>query len=192
MNGPCIKGIAFQAVVDDVRRLVSTGEISQEALASALEPSEIAYLDEPVIPTIWYPIGALARYMDLLWRTEGGSRKEFLVQRGSAAAERIFESGIYAKLMATAEGWGGGQVATALINLSTSFYNFMHWRFVGDFDDDEFAVEVSDAEDYPDELRITTEGFMEYLYSRSSKRDLAVTSERPAPDRVIYRVVRRL
>ena len=147
MAGPSIKGIALQSVLDDVKRLVSVGKISQDELKSSLQAEDLQYLDEPVLPTLWYPVDIFNRYLELLWRVDGDSREEYLVRRGSAAAERIFASGTYADLVATAEKWGGNQLAKALINLSTQLHNFARWRLVGNFDDDEFDIEVCDAKD---------------------------------------------
>jgi hypothetical protein len=188
MIGPSIKGIAFQSLLDDVKRLVQTGKIAQDELTSSLKPEDLEYLDEPVLPTLWYPIDVFDRYLELLWRVDGGSREEYLVRRGAAAAERIFASGTYADLMATAEKWGGNQIAMALIGLSSQLHNFTRWQLVGNFDDDEFDIEVCDAKDYPEVARLTGQGFIEKLYSRSSNRDLTVTSRRPSSDRVLFHV----
>ena len=52
MAGPSIKGIALQSVLDDVKRLVSVGKISQDELKSSLQAEDLQYLDEPVLPTL--------------------------------------------------------------------------------------------------------------------------------------------
>jgi hypothetical protein len=160
-------------------------------VADALEPQDLEYLKDPILPTLWYPIGVCSRYLDLLWGIEGQRNTAYLAQRGATAAERIFSDGIYANVMKTAENWGGNRIARALIDLGARFYNFMRWELVGDFHDDEYAIEVHDAAEWPDVLRLGSEGFIEALHSGASERRLSVTSERPTPDRVIFKVALR-
>ena len=191
MREPSVKGIMFSSAVDRVRHLIDTGQVDQDNVVKALEPQDLEYLKDPIMPTLWYPIGVCSRYLELLWEIDGKRHPGYLAQRGATAAERIFSEGIYAKVMKTAENWGGNQIARALIDLAAQFYNFMRWELVGNFHDDEYAVEVHDAAEWPDMLRSAGEAFIEVLHSRARNRPLSVTSERPTPDRVIFKVALR-
>ena len=188
MREPSVKGIMFSSAVDRVRDLIDTGQLRQDEVACALEAQDLEYLKDPIMPTLWYPIGVCSRYLELLWEIDGQRHADYLAERGATAAERIFSDGIYANVMKTAEKWGANQTARALINIAAQFYNFMRWELVGNFHDDEYAVEVHDAAEWPDVLRFAGEAFIEVLHSRASDRSLSVVSERPTPDRVIYKV----
>jgi hypothetical protein len=57
MASATIKGVAFQSVAEDVIRLRQSGAISEADLRAAIKPDEIKYLDEVVVPGLWYPLG---------------------------------------------------------------------------------------------------------------------------------------
>jgi hypothetical protein len=184
---PSVKGIVLVSAVDRVRQLLDAGEIQVAEVADALEVDDLEYLKTPIVPTLWYPVGACGRYLELLWEIEGRS-PGFPGERGAQAAERIFKEGVYADLMKTAKRWGPNQVATALINLAAQLYNFMRWELVGNYEDDEYAIDVRNASEWPDVLRLASEGFIEVLHSGASGRSLSVSSSRLAADRVIFRI----
>lgn len=187
---PKVKGIVLVSAVDRVRELLDAGEIQEDEVADALEVEDLEYLKTPIVPALWYPVGACGRYLELLWEKEGHS-PDFPARRGAGAAERILEESVYADLMKTAKRWGPNQVAVALINFAAQLYNFMRWELVGNYMDDEYAIDVRGADEWPDVLRFASEGFIEVLHSRASERSLRVTSSRPAPGRVIFRIAVR-
>lgn len=186
---PSVKGVAFQSVVADVSNLLARGEIAEETLARHLKPEDRVYLGETtVIPTLVYPIGTYARMLSLLCDIEGRGQRSYLVERGASAAERVLQAGIYARMMETAEKWGGEQVSRAIIGLATSFYNFMEWELVGSIDAPSLQIEVRDALAYPDEARYAAEGFLRVLFARHTDASVEVDSERPEPARVVFRI----
>jgi hypothetical protein len=185
---PSVKGIVFLSAVDRLRELMDKGEVQREDVTRVLEPDDLACLETRVMPTLWYPVGVGGRYVEALWELEGGRRTEYLRQRGATAAGRIFEAGIYANVMKTAEDWGGAQLGHTLIGFAAQFYNFMRWELVGCIHSAEYEIDVRDATAWPDVLRLASEGFIEVLHSRASKRPLAVASQRPSPDRVVFRI----
>ena len=114
--------MAFQSVAEDVNRLRRSGVISKNDLQTALKADEARYLEEPIVPGLWYPLGAYCRLLDLLCRKEGSDRPEYLIQRGVRAAERMMSQGAYREYLSAANRWGeaaalrtsgSGAVATA-------------------------------------------------------------------------------
>jgi hypothetical protein len=74
-----------------------------------------------------------------------------------------------------------------LVTLGSAFYNFMQWEYVAGEDASQFTIHVTDAAAWCEELRFISEGFMEVVASRSSQREFRITSERVAPDHVVFR-----
>ncbi|MCG8588589.1 MAG: hypothetical protein MJE66_04795 [Proteobacteria bacterium] len=190
MGIPHIKGIALMSVVDDVTRLLESGHITQEQLDAELKPEDLELLGESPMPTLWYSLASYGRLLDFLWTHEGNRDRDYLVKRGADAAERILASGIYAKVVETAEKWGGDQMAKAIIGFSKSFYDFMDWHLLGSLADDHFKIEVEEAEDYPEVAQIAAEGFMRVLMGRTAEAEVVVSSHRPASDRVVFELRR--
>ena len=90
MQAPAIKATAFQAVVDDLQRLLDDGRLSRERLETSLEAHDLALLDEKQSPTAWIPIDTYERAVELLARVEApGDREAYLVSRGERSAERL-------------------------------------------------------------------------------------------------------
>jgi hypothetical protein len=198
MDAPSIKGSAFQSVVEDVQRLLEGDRISREELEVRLEPADLPLLDEKVLPALWYPIGTYRRLSELLMEIEGGGRTEYLVRRGARAAERLFALGIYQQLRrgeAIAEEirssgslWSQ-QDGAIMASLAGAIFSFTTWRFVADAENrGEHRIEVSDAAALPEVARFAAQGFIEYVSTRLAKAHVRVTSERPAPDRIVFQL----
>jgi hypothetical protein len=190
IEAPSIKGMALTSVVEDVAGLLREGRLSRERLEQDTKVEDRELLEELPIPTLWYPIERYARLLELLWEIDGGRDRDYMVERGARAAERILAAGAYASLVETAEKWGGDHVGRAVINLSRSFYNFTNWELVGSTADDAFRVEVEEAGDWPEVARLTAQGFLERLFTRGVDRPTRVESRREGNDRVIFEISR--
>jgi len=187
-RGASIKGVALQSVVEDVWRLRDAGRVDDALLEARTKPGDRYLLDELPAPSLWYPVDGYGRLLDLLWEVEGAGDPSYPVARGARAAERILAAGIYARVVETAEKWGGDHVGRAVLNLATGFYDFTRWDLRGSSADAAFSVEVEDAADLPEVARLTAQGFLEVLFGRTGPA--RVTSERTATDRVVFRVER--
>jgi hypothetical protein len=196
MHGPSIKGSAFQSVVEDVQRLLEGDRVSREQLEVRLEPADLRLLDEKVLPALWYPIETYRRLSELLMEIEGGGRMEYIVRRGARAAERLFALGIYQQLRrgeaiaeeirSSGSTWSQ-QDGAIMASLAGAIFSFTTWRFAADPEDrGEHRIEVSDAAALPEVARFAAQGFIEYVSTRLVKAHVRVTSERPAPDRVVF------
>ena len=198
MDGPAIKGSAFQSVVEDVQRLLQEGRISREELEVRLEPADLPLVDDKILPAFWYPIETYRRLSELLMELEGSGRPEYVVRRGSRAAERLFALGIYQQLRRGEQiaeeirSYGSAwtqQDGAIMASLAGAIFNFGKWRFVADPENrGAHRIEISDAAALPEVARLAAQGFIGYVSTRLAKAHVRVTSERPAADRVVFQL----
>jgi hypothetical protein len=198
MSTPSIKGTAFQAVVEDLRRLLEAGRISRGALETRLEAEDLRILDAKISAALWYPLASYARLSEILVEIEGGGRPGYVVERGARAAERLFAAGLYlqlergevigAKKRARGEGWTATE-GNLVTSLAGAIFNVSRWRFEIDPSDDRLhRIEVCDAEALPEVSRLAAQGFIEYTASRLSGTPIRVESERVGRDRIVFRL----
>lgn len=190
MERPSIKGVAFQGVVTDVRELIGEGKLLRPDVERALPPEAAIYLDESPILSVLYPIEHLDAFTQILWASCGNREESYLIERGRHAAQRVFESPIYAQIMEKAQEWGGDHVPKALTGFSSSILNFGVWTLKGDVQDDHYEMELAEAAAYPETCRFTGMGFIEQVHSHFFQRKLRVTSSRPRQDLVIFVIER--
>jgi hypothetical protein len=195
MTVPSIKGLAIVSIVDDVKRLVQEGRISEAQLEAALEPADLRILGQAVQASQWYPTASYARLGALLDEVEGGGRADYFVGRGARAAERLFAAGVYSQLervdRRAAEREGGspltGHDIRVTLSLWKAMFNFTAWDYAADPENPRaFTVQVTSADEFPEVLRLAAQGFLEYGFSRLAKAPIAVTSARPDRDRIVY------
>jgi hypothetical protein len=196
MAVPSIKGTAFQAVAADLLRLIESGRVSREAVEARLAAEDLGILDDKVLPGLWYPLASYARMTELLMQLEGGGRRDYVVGRGARAAERLFDAGLYQQMQrgeeigaekrARSEAWGEYE-GNLMTSLAGAIFNVSRWRFVADAQDPGVnRIEVSEAAELPEVSRFAAEGFVAYAASRMTGADVKVTSERPAPDHIVF------
>ena len=199
MAAPSIKGTAFQSVVEDLRRLIEAGRLAPDELELALEASDLRILDDKVLPGLWYPLASYQRLTELLMRIEGGGRTDYVVARGARAAERLFAAGVYQQLergeaigaekRARRESWSAHD-GNLVASLAGAIFNVSRWRFaVEPGEAGASRIEVSEAAALPEVSRFAAQGFIEYTASRLGGA-ARVTSERPSPDHIVFRIRR--
>lgn len=196
MPEPAIKGGAFQTAAEDLLALLERRVLSRQELELALEPGDIELLESKPPPTAWIPIAGFARIVELLLKIEGRGEIDYLRRRGARAAERLFDSGIYAQLRHGAvigelTEAGGKRVFKELdgrlmTSLSGAIFNFGAWSFrdTGEC----YEVDARDVGPMPELTRYSAEGFLEVMTARTSLRKVAVTSQRVSPDRIVFRI----
>jgi hypothetical protein len=195
MKEPAIRGGTFLLAAEDLLALIDRGMLSREELEVALRREDLELLHSKPAPTAWVPIGTFARVIDLLLEHDGGGDVAYLRQRGVRAAERGFDSGAFAQLRHSAvigELTEGGQPVfkeldgRMMTSISGAIFNFGSWSFsdTGEC----YEVEARDVGPLPDTTRHSVEGFLEVMAARTSLQDLKVTSERVAPDRILFRI----
>jgi hypothetical protein len=194
MADPAIKGSAFETAAADLLRLLEKGALRREEAVVALQPGDFALLENKPSASAWVPIDAYARIVDLLLRFEGRGDNEYLRQRGARAAERLFDSGLYAQLRHGAalgiasEEAGKDQFTERdgrlMTSLSGAIFNFGRWSFR--VLEQGYEVEAAESEALPEVARYACEGFLEVMTSRTSRRDVRVTSKRVTLDRIVF------
>jgi hypothetical protein len=201
-NIPSIKGGVFSLAVEDLSKLVSGGEISQEELDRRLEPEDLEHLEQEILTVKWYPIRSYARILALLRDTEGGGSNEYLRKRGARSAESLLQAGLYQQLEylkrtqleqendSRARFLAFGRDLRLLTTLSGSILNFARWASKPDPDwENRYVIEVSEAYEYPEVLCWTTDGFINQMATRHGEPYLW-RWERERPDVIVFRMVR--
>jgi hypothetical protein len=196
MTAPSIKGTAFQSVVEDLQRLLEVGRISRESLEARLEADDLRLLDLKVAAGLWYPLSSYRRLTEVLLEVEGRGNPAYVVQRGARAAERLFAAGLYLQLQrgeelgaekrAKHEAWSARD-GNLVASLAGAIFNVSRWRFELDPGDARIQrIEVTEAAKLPEVSRLAAQGFLEYTTSRLAGTPMCVTSERTAPDRIVF------
>jgi hypothetical protein len=198
MPTPSIKGSAIIAAVADVNRLLEAGRISREDLEVRLEAEDLELIDEKIQVSVWYPVASYGRIADLLAEVEAGpgGREAYLMRRGRATADRLFEAGLYTQLervkervdnLDDAQVFDPYQVRLTL-SLWGAMVNFTRWHFEPNPEAPEsFTCEVSDAAAFPEALRLSNAGFLEGVFSRLVNSPVEVTIQTTGPDTFLYR-----
>jgi hypothetical protein len=191
---PSIKGSALSSVVEDVRALRDSGRISADRLEAALEPEDLALLEDKIQPALWYSIRSYARLTQLLLEVAGRGNPQYIVDRGARAAQRLWESGLYVQLQhgeekaQKARRIGSAMTdrdARVITTLSGAIFNFTHWRYLNE--EPQAVIEVSEAKDWPEVSVWAARGFLEYVISRLRRIETRVNAVRVTPDRVEFR-----
>lgn len=183
---PSVKGSIFQSVADDVRRLMERSDAAAKEVEAELDEGECGLLEDRVTPLTWVPISTYGRMLELLARLEsGGDRRAYLRDRGRRAAERLL-SGTYEAFAASPGTWGR-RTGEAMLGIGQLLYNFSHWSFA-ELPGDVFEISAGGAAQFPDAARETAHGFLAYYAARASGQEAVVESERPSPDRIVYRI----
>jgi hypothetical protein len=135
------------------------------------------------------PIATYVRVAAILAELEGrGDARAYFRARGYRAAERLHKAGVYRQFEASVETWGkrAGSIATTM---SAVLYNFTRWTFEARPDRGGFEIRIDEAREFPDSLRFVGEGFIEYISRhQSAGKKVEVSSERTAPDRIVYTI----
>jgi hypothetical protein len=186
MSVPSVKGVLLQHAVDRVQSYLASGRLSREQLELDLEAEDLGVFDdEKIVAGFWYPAARYERLLELIHRVEG-RRPEAMVEYGRSSAEQLLGTQAFsAMFQATARRTGDEGAGALLVKLAEVVLNFTRWRFVGTSLED-FTVEVSEARDYHELARRSVEGLIEVFGSRLFGKALRVTSERAAPDRIVY------
>jgi hypothetical protein len=187
MGVPSIKGVVLRPLVARVNRLLDQGKLDHGEVERRLDDDDLALLDneESIEATLWYPIVCQDRLLRLVRDCVGGGDDRVIVEFAQETAKELLESPSYAALVAGASKMGE-RAGVALVKISELVFSFSQWMYCGESLAD-FRVEVSGAEELPESSQLAAAGFMAHLAERVLGRPVAITSERPSPDRVVYR-----
>jgi hypothetical protein len=201
---PSIKGSAITGTVEDVRKLVQSGAISEKELEKRLTGGALALIRQPIAASQWYDIRAVASVVELLWDVEGHRDPAYMRRRGEEISERLLQAGLYTQLdfvkrskldqetdpKALFEAFG--RDLRLMNTLSGSMLNFGRWTSRPDPEyEGRYIVEIHDAAALPVATSLATEGFMNRIL-KEMRLAARWCLERPRPDLVVYRMDRPL
>lgn len=182
---PSVKGSIFLSVVEDLRKALEEGRLSQDEFELALDEKDRALMDSVVTPVSWMPAATYGRMLELLARVEGGGRREaYLRDRGARAAERLL-SGTYEAFDAGPGNWGR-RAGELMVGIAGVLFNFTKWRFE-ETGPEGWQIVASEASDLPDAAAHTSHGFLQWYLDRVSEGSLSTELLRPAHDQVVFR-----
>jgi hypothetical protein len=207
MAKPSVKGSIFKGVIDDLARLIEEKRVSQERVDAKLHAEDLAFLETEINPAAWYPMESYARLMQVLGEIEGGGKDAYFVERGSASARRLMASGLYQQL-AFLSRWDEAIGSTRndpsallesyarnlrmVMSMASGIYSVGRWTVEPDPEHPgRVSIAVRDASVYSEPMRLAIEGFLNEC-GRAARQGLThlYTSERPAPDVMLFRMTR--
>jgi hypothetical protein len=201
---PSVKGSLIAASVEDIKKLVQAGTLSESELERRLEPGDLEVLARGVSMMAWYDIRIHARMLELLKDAEGGGSDDYLRRRGAQSAERLLDAGLYqqleylnrTQLSNTADSLerflAFGRDLRLLTTLSGSIYNFTRWESQVDPEiKNRYRIRVSDSKAFPNLMGCAAEGFINRMAKQHGEPDLW-RWQRAAPDLMIFRMIRDL
>jgi len=204
LTQPSIKGSAITGTVEDVRKLVQTGAISETELERRLTKEALALVRQPILSSQWYEIQAVASLVELLWEVEGHGDAAYMRRRGEEIAERLLKAGLYAQLefvkrkkldqhsdpKTRFEAFG--RDLRLIATLSGSMLNFGRWTSRPDPEHKgRYLIEIHEAAALPVPTALATEGFMNRI-SKEIDEAHCWRMERPRLDLVVYTMDRPL
>jgi hypothetical protein len=188
------KGSIVVGAVASLRHLRSSGRIRDAELQARLSASALELLEEKIDIGRWYPMSAFAELVDVEWDLVAGRDPEYARQAGAKGAQRLFQGGRYQQLD-FAQRTGRAESRDALVRRSklittvtSMLYDFLEVSVgIDPARPNELQIVYANAAEFTEPLRYTTEGFMNAIneVQGSSRR---WTSERTAPDRILFRL----
>jgi hypothetical protein len=194
-SDPAVKGTLVLGVVVATRRHREQGRISAEALEARLSKAALELIGQKIQIAAWYPIGVFCELMDLNWELGGRRDPAFMRREGERSADRLFDTGLYPQLR-FADQAGRVQSRDDLVrqsrlitSITGALYNFLEIEVgtEGEKKDGDLLITYGNARHFSEALRYSTEGFMNRINQRQSSQRIW-TSERTAPDRVVFRM----
>ncbi|HEX5068456.1 MAG TPA: hypothetical protein VFY49_20205 [Myxococcota bacterium] len=191
---PSAKGTLVLGAVVAVRRHREKGRITEHELEVRLRAETLALLEQKLVIAAWYPIECFCELMDVNWEIAGKRDPDFMRREGERSADRLFETGIYPQLRfvdETARAERRDELvrqSRLITSITGSLYNFLQIEVRLDPNaSGNLEIVYGNAAPFSEALRFSTEGFMNQINKRQ-KSQRRWTSERPAPDRIVFRM----
>jgi hypothetical protein len=184
MDVPAIKGLTLGPTCDRINALVTSGRISQGDLEAALLPEDLRFLEEGPAPTLWYPIASVARLNELLIRESGGDGPKLMRELGAGALASLRQGG-GSRLFLDGIRKLGNRAGEALVQLARLLLNFGEWSYCQS-SPQHAVIEARQVQQLPETLRFAIEGLIQVIVPEILGMAVTVSSERPAPDQVLF------
>lgn len=183
---PSVKGDLLRPALQRLNRLLNNGKIARSELEFRLEPEDLDLLDSEasVEASLWYPVACFDRLLEILRDLGGRGEDDALVSFARASAGKLFTTAPYLDLLSS----GSGEVdspGAVLAKLSALAFNFTRWEYEGESLRD-FRVHVSQARDFPETARWSTQGLMEAWATKLLGSPVSITHERLSQDHIVY------
>lgn len=186
MAEPCVKGSLLVGAAVAVRRRSQRGEIGEEQLAK-LSPEALELIDAEIALARWYPVRLMEELVDLDWAFAGRD-PEYQRQAGRRTAGHFAKTGLYQQVEYARSNRGAKTQRDVLrqsrmvCTITSTLYDFIEARaeLVGK---DRLQVVFENARHFPEALRYSTEGFLDEITQRTTRR---WSSARPTPDRIVF------
>jgi len=194
MTVPSTKGLLLISAVVGLRRSLESEAHSSEGLGVALEPEDLALLEQKLEPTSWYPVATLGRMNELLAKLAGGDREDALREMGAVAAESVRDTGTYSQMdyedgvLAEASALELRGFSRQTSTLHEMFFNYGTVRVVSD-EAGQIRIHYEGMADHPDSIRLTSEGYTGAMATRALGRSCRVESEDVARDSYTFRFI---
>jgi hypothetical protein len=192
---PSVKGILLGATVAGIQAAIAGQRIARVQVEVQLEAEHIAYLDEKLDPTRWYPVQVIGRMSDVLAGILGGMPDDALRQLGGAGVAILRQSGMYQQANFEPGSLAGANpsqmraFARVTASVWPAMYNFGRTRVESEPGSGAVLVHYEDVAACPDSIRYTIEGFTAEIARLASADRTEVTSERPSPDHFVTRIL---
>jgi hypothetical protein len=191
--GASVKGIFVAGAVASVRKAIREGRVSREEVEARLDARDVPFLDEKVEVGLWYPVETLGNFLEVLADLSGPDRESAFVEIGRAAADMAAYTGRYGQLDPSRRAGDShtevlryGRLVTSVI---TAFYDFSRMSFGPDpADPQAFQIDWYDVAHLPESNRLCAQGFIERVAHHASRSDMTVTSQRPSPEHIVFRL----
>jgi hypothetical protein len=194
MGSPRAKGSIVLGAVASLRRLRSSGRVTVDQLEARLSAAALELLGQKIDIGRWYPMSAFAELIEFEWEMIAGRDPDYAREGGAKSARRLFESGRYQQLD-FAQRTGRAESREKLVRqaklittITSTLYDFLAVTVgIDPARPCDLEIVYANAAEFTEPLRYTTEGFMNAINEAqgSSRR---WTSERAAPDRVVFRL----
>jgi hypothetical protein len=190
MDVPSVKGVLLRGAVERIGSYLGSGRLTREQVELRLEHEDLDLFEkDAIVNGLWYPATRYERLLDLIHQVEG-RRPEALVAFGRSAAESLLGATAFAGIFeATARRGRHESGGPLLVKLTELMLNFTRWKYVG-AGPDEFAIEVTGAADFHEHARHSAQGMIEFFASHLFDTRVDMQSERPSPDRIVFRGTR--
>ena len=195
---PSIKGAAIAKLIEDVQICLSRSEADRMRLEARLSPATLRMLEGKVEIGNWYPVGMYNELTDLIWQEEGGGHSDYLRQRGEKMMKRLMEAGLYQQLDFLDRIDRGLQekitrddvqrTCRLVGSVSGAIRNFGKDTWAWDPENPGCMIHhLRDALHFSEMLRLVSEGSENFVVQALCSGAPRVTSERLAPDLIVYR-----
>ena len=191
---PHVKGILLETTVRGIQGALGAGSLTRDALEAALEPRDLALLEEKLDPTRWYPVASIANLAELLAAQVDAPREEALRRLGAGAVEILRNAGTYQQLqfepgcLVPGDAVQLRSIGRLIASMWPAMYDFGSTRVEPVADEVAILLHFEALGDCPRAVRHTIEGFTARVGALVSDGALAATYPECPAERIVVRL----